>query len=875
MRADKILCQPMLKPIAVLMIASLFLGTNVFGQERVVDFRYSPASYLAAICFPDDWQKSLINEKGELANDFGPGPYVKPLTTIGLGLKDKALVMRKQYFENPRIPIAVTEWAGDDVAIRQETFALVPEPSATDTGRAPLRVRRLNGLNGAMGWASPEGLADPAFRDVAWGVNRPIQYRVQVAPGSKKRVALGICESYKPRAGMRILELRVEGGVPQIVDPMAVGRKNQPQVILFDARDENADGELAVEVHAALASPDPNVFLNAFWIFPENAAVSAEQVLRGELSAQAEVYYPCGRENETQAPTVRIDALRATIKGDSATPLITIQSSRTFEFDASTGILNWNGWPYLLSSPRAIAANANNGKWLLEFPEGTRQVEVVVLHGSSPATSLKRMPDLQAEVRRATKFWEKEARLPQERIHVPDSGIQSLLEASIRNMYQIREAVDGRLQFQPGPSVYRGMWMHDVVYTIEAAAFLGDLEGARIVLENVLRLQQTDGQIRVMAPHVMYRETPLLVYLMCRYARLANDPAWLNKYWLNINRGLAWIENTRRQTFTNQNASYYGLMPPSFTDGGIHGVNPEYSSVYWSLIAIHHAIEAAKWLEQAAEAREWQSFFDEFMASFRRAYERDKRQDVHGHWYLPMRVADTSKTEVPQRGQWAPLEAVFRGGFLEAKDELVTGTLAVLEDSLKQGLTVNTGWLKNGVWPFFDALRGMAQLWCGNRDQAVAVLYAFANHASPLDTWVEEQHPQDVGSRTAGDASNASASAFYIVFLRRMLVLERESQMELLAGVPAEWLMPNARIELDNVPTEFGRLTLRVQISEDGRAGSIFISPPRASKFSNLLLVLHAFEERGYVMKDGSALPDTMRLDSNQETTIALKKENR
>ncbi|MGH7491662.1 MAG: hypothetical protein ACREOO_04635 [bacterium] len=87
-------------------------------------------------------------------------------------------------------------------------------------------------MNGALGWAAPEGLADPAFRNVAWGVNRPIQYRVFVTPGSKKRVALGICESYKPRAGMRILDLRVEGAVPQTVDPMAAGRKNHPQVYL-------------------------------------------------------------------------------------------------------------------------------------------------------------------------------------------------------------------------------------------------------------------------------------------------------------------------------------------------------------------------------------------------------------------------------------------------------------------------------------------------------------------------------------------------------------------------------------------------------------------------------------------------------------------
>ncbi|RIK73046.1 hypothetical protein DCC62_18300 [candidate division KSB1 bacterium] len=859
-----------------LLILTILYSTTIFGQQSVVDFRYSPANYLAALCFPDDWQKSLINEKGELAYDFGPGPYVKPLTTIGIRLKEKNPKLVKQYFENPRIPIAVTEWAGDGLTIRQEAFALLPNPRVAATPVSSARVKRLNGLNGAVGWAAPEGVADPAFRNAAWGVNRPIRYRVQIQPGSRKRVALGICEPYKPKAGMRILELRVEGAAFQTVDPMAEGRRNLPQVFLFEAHDENADGELAIEVHAALTSPDPNVFLNAFWIFSADAAVSTEQIVSGELSAQAEVYYPCGLENESQAPTKRIDALRATIAGEGVTPVIKIQSSRIFDFDKSTGILSWNDKPYLLSSPRAISANFNNGEWLLELPAGARQVEVIVWHGNAATSSHARMPDLQAERQRVIDFWEQEAHVPQGRIHIPDNGIQYLLEASARNMYQIREAVDGRLQFQPGPSVYRGMWIHDMVYAVEAAAFLGDLSGARTVLENVLRLQQPDGQIRVMAPHVMYRETPLLVYLICRYARLANDPAWLKARWQNVTRGLAWIEAARRQTLADSNASFYGLMPPSFTDGGIPGVNAEYSGVYWSLIALHQAREAAHWLGHANEAQQWQSLFNEFMTSFQRAYERDKRQDAHGHWYLPMRVADTSKTESPQRGQWAPLEAMFRGGFLDAKNELVIGTLAVLDDSLRQGLAVNTGWLMNGVWPFFDAQRGITHLWCGNREQAVAALYAIANHASPLGTWVEEQHPQDIGNRTTGDAANATASAFYVVFLRRMLVLEQGDQLSLLAGVPATWLAPNAKIELNEAPTEFGPLSLRVQVAKDGRTATIFISPLAGEKSHNkMLLHLQAFRQQGFVMEDGKALPDYLQLDPNQETKIEFTKNNR
>lgn len=834
--------------------------TNGLAQSPVIDYRYAPANHLNAICLPDDWQKTLINEKGELAYDFGPGPYAKPLTTIGVGVADRELTVIKQQWEHPRVPLAQTELAGEGIRVQVESFALVPESWPAGQAQQTMGVQRRNGRNGVVAWATPVGVHDPAFRNAAWGVNRPIQYRVPVAAGSTKQVALGICEPYKPRPGMRVLELRVEGAAPRLVDPRTAGELNQPHVFLFNGRDENQDGLLALEVHAALTSPDPNVFLNVFWIFPAEAALSAEAVLRGELSAQAEIYYPCGRENEEAALAPRLDAMLATFSGDTVTPEIIVRTHRELTFDAAAGMLRWNGQPYLLSRPAALRLTQEKGSWRLALPRGTRQVAVMMVHGQRGSESSNRVPDLRLAQQRSRKFWRQEAHLPFDRLRVPDAALQNLFEASIRNLYQIREVVDGRLQFQPGPSVYRGLWMHDVVYAIEAAAFLGDLAAARAVVENVIRFQGSDGQVRVMAPHAMHRETPLLIYLMCRYSRLANDAGWLRAHWPAVTRGLEWIQSTRAQTLADSTATYFGLMPPGFTDGGIAGVNAEYSSVYWSLIATRTAVAAARWLGDEADAQKWQAFFDDFMASFRRAYERDKRRDAHGHWYLPMRIADTTKSEVPQRGQWAPLEAIFRGGVLNCAEELAAGTLAVLDDSLKQGLTVNTGWLQNGVWPFFDVQRGIAHLWCGNRERAVAALYAIANHASPLGTWVEEQHPRDVGRRTTGDASNATASAFFIGLVRHLLVLERGQEIELLAGVPPAWLFSNATIELKEVPTEWGTLSLRVHVSPDGRSAGIAVSTPRTSPAPGELVIrLEAFKEAGFTMKRGGSLPDTWR----------------
>jgi hypothetical protein len=224
--------------IKFILFLILSFSTIAAGQKREVNFKFAPANYLTAICLPDDWQKTLLSEKGALAYDFGPGPYAKPLTEVSLSLKEKNLQTSRQYLLDARVPMVTTELSGDGIVIKQHAFALIPATLPLQTSNViNEKIQRINGLNGCIGWAAPAGNADPAFRNVAWGTNRPIKYRVQVAPGSKKRVALGICESYKPRAGTRLIELRVEGAAPLTVDPMESGDKNHPYVFLFDGRD--------------------------------------------------------------------------------------------------------------------------------------------------------------------------------------------------------------------------------------------------------------------------------------------------------------------------------------------------------------------------------------------------------------------------------------------------------------------------------------------------------------------------------------------------------------------------------------------------------------------------------------------------------------
>ena len=83
---------------------------------------------------------------------------------------------------------------------------------------------------------------------------------------------------------------------------------------------------------------------------------------------------------------------------------------------------------------------------------------------------------------------------------VPDARLQYLIDASTRNLYQVRDVVDGGIQFQPGPTVYRGLWLGDVCLSGSVALMLGDTETVRGALEHGMHFQGPSGQFVVLRP---------------------------------------------------------------------------------------------------------------------------------------------------------------------------------------------------------------------------------------------------------------------------------------------------------------------------------------------------------------------------------------
>ena len=84
---------------------------------------------------------------------------------------------------------------------------------------------------------------------------------------------------------------------------------------------------------------------------------------------------------------------------------------------------------------------------------------------------------------------------------------------------------------------------------------------------------------------------------------LTQDKAWLESVWPQLEKAVHYIQVLRQRSLKNDDPLDDGLMPPGDIDGGLdRGDRAEYSNVYWNLLGLKAAIDAARWLGKADEA---------------------------------------------------------------------------------------------------------------------------------------------------------------------------------------------------------------------------------------------------------------------------------
>jgi hypothetical protein len=805
-------------PLSLILAASLQQPAVPAGDSaRVIDYRYATPYWYSPLGRPDDWHKQLADDRGSLLYDFGPGPYVTPRTVVRFGAAGTVLQRLDQRWDDPRVPLLRTALSGAEVRLDVTTASLWPDtaaPSLYDYGA----YQRLDGISGAKGWAVPAKPCDPAFRSVAWGTNRPVHYRVRVPSGSRKQVVLGFCEGYKTRVNQRIALMTVEGASPQRADLAEPGKLHEPQVFRFDACDADNDSFIDVLVEAQPGA-DVNTILNGIWVYPGETPLTHERMIRGMLDPLPafETRIDCGTEQDRHPG--RIDMMWGDYRGEHFEPVLTVTTGRILRWDSSAAVLRDGMMRWLSVRPRPSTAERDSSGWTLTFAPATRRVVVEVRSGILDAES--------APLEQTREAWLRTRIPPSDAISIPDTTLRALMIAALRPAWQARETVNGHLQFQPGMTVYRGMWADFTMYAVETACLLGDSAGARSALETLWLHRGADGLVTVMKPDRLYRETPLTLWLSCRYARRTGDWQFVNSRWREVMESMEACWALRESTLSDPASPNYGLMPAGFADGGRSGKTAEYSSVFWMLTGAAECARAARFLGQSADATRLQEMFDQLWTSYEVALSRDLRVDSLGNAYLPLTVGLRGPDPIPQLAQWGTLEFYIYADFLPRDDRLLRGTVNLHRAREIQGLPFNTGWLRGGVWAGYGFYYARALLLLGEAEKTADVVYAVANHAAPTGVWAEEQPPRGSTLRPAGDFPHTWHGIELWRTVAAMLAHDRGEELVLCDGMPQGWLGPGAQTRLNRIHSVYGEVSLDVTVSANGKSVTCKIATRR------------------------------------------------
>ncbi len=837
------------------------------AAERVVDLRYGIPTWHQPLGVPDDWHKPMANERGALLYDFGPGPYARPSTTIEATAEGAPFALkREQFLDSARVPILRTVLTRGSDAIEITTLAVPPGQPAISEGRTAA-YERLDGITGALGWAKPPADASPEFRNVAWGINRPLRYRVRVTPGAAKRVMLGFCESYKVRLGDRIAEMHVEGAPVCAPDLALNAPLNQPQVFLFDATDEDRDGWIDITIEAPQGH-DPNTTLATIAVFPAGLRLTRDELVAGAHAHpdRAELRVACG--SEMQREPARTDLIHAVYSG-SAVPALDIATGRALRLPADNrpgeataadadGMITYDGAPFILTNPRFASAEPTKAGWRLIFPTGTKEITAWVFSGKASDADVAAARPLTADraIALARDRWAKIA-IPYGHITVADPAIQRFVDASLRTIYQARENINGQSQFDSSFTLYRGLWAGDAVYITNLAAMLGDSATGRQTLDALFQHQNADGIIDELHPQKIYRTTAEVLWAVARDAEISGDWSYARARWPQIWRGVQGIRGLRESTLAHPDSTFVGMLPPGFSDGGIMDIGAEYTSVYCTITGLVATERTAKALGHDREAAEIAQLATEFRAAYAHHRQRDERRDPLGNLYMPVRVGFKGPDPIPQLTQYGLFDAVLNGeGWMRRDDPLAVGTLGVIEAAKKQGLPVSMGWMPGGNWVGIGLFVAFQPLILGRDAETADMLYAAANHASPLGTWVEEQSLVGEPLKMAGDQPHCYAAAMFAQLAGSMLAYDRLNTVHLLGSVPAEWLHPGAVNRLVAWHTGAGTVTLSLTVSGDGNTATLKGEPiVRTDKPIKIVVHTASLEHAGFSAppaKDGT-----------------------
>jgi hypothetical protein len=462
-----------------------------------------------------------------------------------------------------------------------------------------------------------------------------------------------------------------------------------------------------------------------------------------------------------------------------------------------------------------IASGDQPARYFLRFPQAGQSFEQLKAGLAEPNRLMAEVLD----------YWQK-WRPCQGNLAVKLPGwMGEFWTACARNIMQASEVKNAKFNFQVGPTVYRGLWVVDGNFIIEAARYLGYDAEAQQGLEATWDRQEASGAVFAGGGREHWKDTAIPIFTTVRQAELTQDWSYFRKIQPQILRAVAFLKSLREKARAEGNVNgRYGLLAQGYGDGGLGTLASEFTNTLWALAGLKAGVEAADHLGLSG-FDDMKQFYDELRASLIAAAQQEMRQHPAGFQYLPMLVKEDPQWKLtewdqprPQSGQWALSHAIYPGEVFTKDDPIVQGHIALMQACTQEDVPAETGWLMHeGVWGYNAVFVSQVYLWAGLPDWARLVFVGFLNHASRPYCWCEEQPTRgSLNSDYNGDMPHNWASAICVIHLRHMFVFEDGRTLRLLAGVGDYELKAGEPFQLRQTPTRFGQVSVNLELLNPG-----------------------------------------------------------
>ncbi|MDE3061872.1 MAG: hypothetical protein KGJ51_02320 [Acidobacteriota bacterium] len=431
------------------------------------------------------------------------------------------------------------------------------------------------------------------------------------------------------------------------------------------------------------------------------------------------------------------------------------------------------------------------------------------------------------------------------KIDLPQRELSDFYYSSLAYVLILTEYdAHGDLWTLDGPAVYRQYWGRGEYFQARALEAGGFLRPARESVEHAFHIIQDDGEWDgpPTSGWPAWDNAGGNVAAAWDYYLFTRDKQWLAAAYPFMLRASEWIRDHREESTLEgvsgvpegarpirrmiasrcrtepepalqpgEKPYWYGLLPWSYGDSGLpegHSFSHNFLAAYGERVTE----EAARTLGHANDAAWLAKEYDAYTAAIHESVQRAVTLEKEGSPYLP------AMPTYPEGAYSQTFLAVYPTQLYSPNDQLVTGLIARMEREEKQGLPTNVAWAgPAGVWAGESMNIAETYLLRGDKNKAVNMLVAALNHSSTTKVWKEEilvdvtlpracetPHSKRSNMEGTGDMPEAWANANLVLFLRDMLVNERDGALHLLVGLPSDWVPEGKAVSIEDAPVTTG-----------------------------------------------------------------------